>query len=98
MVSGAGGHRSVVFASWSLDQNPRPAFCAFLQTPLLLFFSYLDHLRVIPHDSLAWLAIIIPSWFIYWALLGALIGFLLRLSFCLFRKLKNRDDNQREGP
>jgi hypothetical protein len=67
----AGIGAGAIFADWALYQNPRPAFCVFLQTPLFWFFAYLDHLRIIPHDSLAWLGIIVPFWFIYWIFLGA---------------------------
>jgi len=94
----AGIVAGAVFADWALYQNPRPAFCVFLQTPLFCFFSYIDHLRIIPHDSLAWLGIIVPFWFIYWACLGALVGLLFRLSFCLFWKLKHRDESQLKHP
>jgi hypothetical protein len=85
----AGSVVGTVFADWALFQNPRPAICVFLQTPLIWLFSYIDRLRIFPSESLGGLIIVIPLWFVYWACLGALIGFLLRLSFCLFRKWRH---------
>jgi hypothetical protein len=82
----------VILAAWLLPQNPRPAICVFLQKPLLWLFSYIDSLRIVPRESPGGLIFIIPLWFIYWACFGALIGFLLRLSFCLFRKRRHSDD------
>jgi hypothetical protein len=85
------------FADWALYQNPRPGFCVFLQTPLFWLFTYFDHLRIFPHDSLAWLGIFIPLWFIYWTFLGALAGFVPRLLFCLYGTYWRRDDARHES-
>ena len=90
----AGIVAGATFADWALYQNPRPAFCVFLETPLFWFFSYVDHLRIIPHDLLAWLAIIIPFWFIYWTFLGALAGFVPRLPICLFGAFRRHDETR----
>jgi hypothetical protein len=82
----------MVLGGWFLFQNPRPAICQFFQAPLMYFFAYLDqHTRP---PGLRALAIVIPLWFLYWAFLGALVGFLLWLSFCLSRKWKHREENQ----
>lgn len=83
------------FAGWMFFQDPRPAFCVFLQTPLLWLCSYIDSLRIYPRESLAGLVIVIPLWFIYWACLGAVTGFLVRLSFHLLRRLKRHDTADR---
>jgi hypothetical protein len=76
----------IAFAGWSLSQEPKPAFCVFLQTPLTWLFNYIDSLRIYPRESLAGLVFAIPLWFIYWACFGALVGLLLRLLFCLLQK------------
>jgi TRAP-type C4-dicarboxylate transport system permease small subunit len=81
----------LAFAGWSLFQEPRPAFCVFLQAPLTWFFNYADNLHIFHRESLAGLAFVIPMWFIYWACLGAVTGFLVRLLFHLFRRLKRHD-------
>jgi len=91
MVAGA------IFAVWAYSQNPRPGICVFLQTPLLWLFAYLDHLRLFPHASLAWLGIFIPFWFIYWAFLGALVGFVPRLLVCLFGTFSHHDESGKPG-
>jgi hypothetical protein len=76
----------IAFAGWSLSQEPKPAFCVFLQTPLTWLFNYIDSLRIYPRESLAGLVFAIPLWFIYWACLGALVGLLLRLLLYLWRR------------
>jgi hypothetical protein len=43
----------LAFAGWSLFQEPRPAFCVFLQTPLTWLFNYIDSLRIYPRELLS---------------------------------------------
>jgi TRAP-type C4-dicarboxylate transport system permease small subunit len=81
----------LAFAGWSLFQDPRPAFGVFLQTPLMLLFSYVDNLHIFHRESLAGLVLVIPLWFIYWACLGALLGLLFQWLLWMFRRLKRRD-------
>jgi hypothetical protein len=82
----AGVVAGAAFADWTLFQNPRPAFCVFLQAPFIWFCSYVDRLHIFPAESLFSLVFVIPLWFVYWMCLGALIGFLLQLPIFLFWK------------
>jgi hypothetical protein len=80
-----GGLFGICFGGITFFENPRPTICVFLQKPLISLFSYLDTQS--PPPGLEGLIIIIPVWFIYWACLGTLIGFLLKIAFSLFLKL-----------
>ena len=82
----------LVFGVVTFFQNPRPAVCVFLQTPMLWVCDAIDKARVFPKESLEGLIVVIPLWFIYWTVLGALLGFLLWLMFKLFIRLRRHDD------
>ena len=96
--SWAGFVVGLCFAGWTFFQDPRPAFCVFLQAPLLWLCSYIDSLRIYPRESLAGLVILIPLWFIYWGCLGALVSLLLRLLFYLLQKLRYHNNAKHKCP
>lgn len=79
----AGVAVGIIFADWTLLQNPRPVICRFLQTPLVWFVSLIDDLHIIPGESLIGVIVVVPLWYFYWALFGGLSGALLRLLFRL---------------
>jgi hypothetical protein len=87
----------LAFALWAIFQNPRPAFCVFLQTPYVQLCSSLSDSHNFPNESLAGLIIVVPLWFIYWACFGALIGLLMRFLVFLFRLFRGHNDAQRKS-
>lgn len=91
----AGFIAGVCFAGWTVFQNPRPAICIFFQAPLMYFFDDLDrHIRPM---GVAALFVVVPLWFIYWAFLGVLAGFVPRLLFCLFGTFRRHDEARHES-
>lgn len=82
----------LAFGGWLFFRNPQPAICILLETPLMWICNYIDSLHLGPRDAIGGLILVIPLLLIYWACLGALVGFLLQSLFWLFRKLRHRDD------
>jgi hypothetical protein len=59
----------MVLGGWVFFQNPQPAICIFLETPLKWICNYIDNLHLGPRDAVGGLILVIPLLFIYWACL-----------------------------
>lgn len=88
----------LAFGSWVFFQNPQPAICIILETPLKWIFSSIDKSHLGPRDAVGGLILVIPLLLIYWACIGALIGVVLRSLLRLLWKSKECNGNQSTHP